>query len=97
MKQLSLRRSWDFYSKRKAIVPSEPELGEFVSPIFAKKKPDGSYILVLSLKKFKEKVEYKKFKMETIGTILQLVKPGVFISKLEIKDAYYSVPIYEPD
>ena len=35
--------------------------------------------------------------METIGTILQLVKPGVFMSKLNIKEDYYSAPIYEPD
>ena len=35
--------------------------------------------------------------METIGTIVQLVKPGIFMSKLDIKDGYFSIPIYEPD
>ena len=35
--------------------------------------------------------------METIGTIIQLVKPGVFMSKLDIKDAYYRVQISEPN
>ena len=33
--------------------------------------------------------------METIGTIIQLVKPGVFMSKLDIKGAYYRVQISE--
>ena len=35
--------------------------------------------------------------METISTMVQLVKPGVFMSKLDIKDAYYSIQIFEPD
>ena len=35
--------------------------------------------------------------METIGTILQLVKQGAFMSKLDIKDAYYSISRYEHD
>ena len=48
------------------------------------------------MKKLREKVEYKKFKMESIGTIAQLVKAGVFMSKLDIKDAY-SIPIYESE
>lgn len=35
--------------------------------------------------------------MEARGTIIQLVKPGVFMSNLDIKDRYYRIPIYEPD
>ena len=83
--------------QKKVTVSSEPEQGEIVSPIFVRVKPDGGYRLILNLKKLNEKVEYKKFKMETIGTIIQLVKPGVFMSKVDIKDAYYSVPISEPN
>ena len=33
--------------------------------------------------------------METDSTILHLVRPGMYIAKLDIKDAYYSVPICE--
>ena len=44
-----------------------------------------------------EKVEYRNFKMETIGNMLGLVEPGVFMSKLDINNAYYSIVIYEPD
>ena len=58
---------------------------------------DGGYRLILNLKKLNKKLEYKKIKMETIGTIVQLVKPGIFMSKLDIKDGYFSIPIYEPD
>ena len=33
--------------------------------------------------------------METISTILHLVRPGMNMAKLDVKDAYYSVPICE--
>ena len=33
--------------------------------------------------------------METVSTILHLVRPGMFMAKLDIKDAYYSVAICE--
>ena len=76
----------------KVIVPSELEQGEIVSPIFVREKPDGDYRLILNIQKLNEKAEYKKFKMEPIGTIIQ-----VFMSKLDIKDAYYSIPISKSD
>ena len=48
-----------------------------------------------SKKKLNESVEYKKFKMETLATIIQLIMPNMYMAKLDIKDAYYSIPIYE--
>ena len=33
--------------------------------------------------------------METVSTILHLVRPGMYMAKLDIKDAYYSIPICE--
>ena len=33
--------------------------------------------------------------METISTILHLVRPSMYMAKLDFKDAYYSVPICE--
>ena len=32
--------------------------------------------------------------METLDTVLQIMKPGAFAGSLDLKDAYYSVPIY---
>ena len=83
--------------QKKLIVPSEPEQGEFTSPILVREKTGGGCRLIWNLKKLIEKTEYKNFKMETWGTIIQLVKPGVFMSNLDIKDGYYRIPIYEPD
>ena len=33
--------------------------------------------------------------MNTVSSILHLVRPKIFLVKLDIKDAYYSIPIKE--
>ena len=35
--------------------------------------------------------------MDTLKSVLDLVTPGVYMAKLDIKDAYYSVPIRKED
>ena len=47
-------------------------------------------------RKLNESVEHKRFKMETLATIIQFIRPNTYMAKLDIKDAYYSIPIYEP-
>ena len=42
-------------------------------------------------------VPFHHFKMETINSILRLVRKGCFMAKLDIKDAYYSIPVHEED
>ena len=83
--------------KKGAIGNSSHELGEFISPIFLREKSDGGYRLILNLKKLNESVEYKKFKTETLATVIQFIGPNTYMAKLDIKDAYYSIRIYEPD
>ena len=34
--------------------------------------------------------------METLATIIQLIRPSMHMAKLDIKDTYYSIPIYGP-
>ena len=83
--------------KKGVIENSSHEPGEFISPIFLREKSDGGYRLILNLKKLNESVEYKKFKTETLATVIQFIGPNTYMAKLDIKDAYYSIRIYEPD
>ena len=69
------------------------EEGEFISPIFLVPKPPDSFRLILNLKKFNKFVPYVHFKMETINSILTMITPGCYMAKIDIKDAYYSIPI----
>ena len=75
------------------IVFSHHEVGELVSPIFVRSKGDGQYRLILNLRQLNEGTQYKHFKMDTLASILRLVTPGAYMAKIDIKDAYYSVPI----
>ncbi len=79
--------------EKHVIVPSYHEFEEFISPIFAVPKNEGKIRLILNLKKLNTFLEYAHFKMESIHSILQLVTPGSWMASIDLKDAYYSVPI----
>ena len=78
------------------ITKSEHETGECISPIFIRQKPDGSCKFVLNLKNLNKDMPYIHFKMETLQSVLSLITPGCYLASLDLKDAYYSVPIH-PD
>ena len=73
---------------------SHSETGEFVSTIFLRPKNDGSFRMILNLKQFNEWVEYHHFKMDTLDTVTRMMKPGCFMASVDLKDAYYTVPIH---
>ena len=49
--------------------------------------------MILNFKQLNEFVSYYHFKMDTIQTALKLMRPGCFMASVDLKDAYYSVPI----
>ena len=59
---------------------SSLEPGEFISPIFLREKRDGGYRLILNLKELDESVEYKKFKIDTLATIIQPIRPCIWLN-----------------
>ena len=78
---------------KKVIVPSPRVHGEFISPIFLRGKKDGSFRMVLNLKKLNRFVVYHHFKMDTIWSAVNMMKPNCYMASIDLKDAYYSVPI----
>ena len=79
-----------------AITKCEHESDEYISPIFVRQKPGGSCRLILNLKNLNEVMPCIDFKMETIQSVLSLITPRCYLASLDLKDAYYSVPIH-PD
>ena len=69
---------------------------ELISPIFLREKSNGGYCLILNLKKLNESVEYKLFKTETLATIIQLIKPNMYLAKLIIRMLTTASHIYKP-
>ena len=52
---------------------------------------------MLNLKCLNTRVQYHHFKMDSLNTVLQMVKSSCFMASIDLKDAYYSVPIATVD
>ena len=70
---------------------NEPD--QIISPIFTRLKKDGSHRVIFNLKKLNESVSYHHFKMDTLETALKLMTPNCYMTSLDLKNAYYSIPI----
>lgn len=78
---------------KRVLVPCEHEQNEFISPIFIVPKPDNQVRLILNLKSLNANVSYYHFKMDSIHTVISMVTPNCWMASIDLKDAYYSVPI----
>ena len=83
--------------EKRVIEKVQHEKGEIISNIFIRPKQDGTYRLILNLKKLNQHIEKIHFKMETLKSALNMVKRGVYFAKIDLKDAYYSIAVAESD
>ena len=81
---------------KKVIVTTYVQEGDFFSNLFIRSKKDGSYRTILNLKKLNQDYESAHFKMESIKQVTHMIKPNMYLASLDIKDAFYTVPIYKP-
>ena len=75
------------------VTECEHEVEEFISPIFLRPKGKDQYRMILNLKEFNKNLETIHFKMDTIYSVLDLITPNCYMGSIDLKDAYYSVPI----
>jgi hypothetical protein len=69
---------------------------EFISNIFLVPKKTRDFRPVISLKLLNHFVDKIHFKMEHIQMVLNAISPGDYMVSLDLKDAYFSVPIFQP-
>ena len=65
----------------------------FISNIFLLPKVKGKWRLILNFKALNVYTEHQHFKMEDIRCVKDLLNRGDYMCKLDLKDAYLSVPI----
>lgn len=68
-------------------------VGEYISTISIRPKKDGTYRLILNLKSLNDHLEYHHFKMDTLQSAIRLMKQNCYMAPVDLRDAYYSVPI----
>lgn len=68
---------------------------EFISNIFTRPKKSGGIRIILNLSELNEYMQYQHFKMDNFQTAAQLITPNCYMASIDLRDAYYSVPIHE--
>ena len=71
--------------------------GQFVLNVFLRPKQNGEFRLILDLTDFNKSVVYEHFKMTSLQTAIDSLRPGAWMGSVDLKDAYYSVPVAESD
>ena len=80
---------------KEVIKPCDREAGEYFSSLFTRDKKDGTYRTILNLKSLNQECDTAHFKMESLKQALYMVRRGHFLASIDIKDAFYSVPVNE--
>ena len=75
------------------IEKSQDEEDQVISPIFLVPKPDGTYRMILNLKKFNENIPYEHFKMENLQSATEMMTKGCYMASVDLRHAYYSVSV----
>ena len=75
-----------------SLVPVSEE--HLVSRVFVVKKNSGGFRMVLDLSYFNKFVNKVHFRMENLSTIKELLSPNDFMVSLDLKDAFFSIPIH---
>ena len=69
---------------------------EFISTVCLVPKKTGDFRPVINLKPLNQFVEKIHFKVANNRLALNCISPGDFILSIDLKDAYFSVPIFQP-
>ena len=81
--------------KKGAVVQADSHSGGVVSQVFLVPKSDGAWRPVLNLKSLNQFVVPHHFKMESIRTLEGVLQKDDWLLKLDLKDAYLSIPIHQ--
>ena len=79
--------------QKNAIEKASYHPNEFVSSLFLVPKKAGDMRPVINFKPLNEFILKEKFRMETLNAALKLTRKGDYLASLDLKDAYFSIPI----
>ena len=69
----------------------------FISNIFLRPKPGGKFRMIIDLSDLNEFVTKQHFKMDHLNVASQMLFPGAWLASIDLKEAYYAIPVAEED
>ena len=69
----------------------------FISNIFLRPKPGDKFRMIIDLSDLNEHVSKNHFKMDHLEVATHLLFPGAWLASIDLKEAYYAIPIAEED
>lgn len=79
-----------------AIRQVSPVKGQFLSRLVLVQKKDGTFRPVVNLKALNKFMSKNHFKMEGFHILKDVLQRGDWMSSVDLKDAYFSVPVAQP-
>ena len=77
-----------------AVKVVQPQDDQFTSTLFLVEKDNGEFRPVINLRALNRFLGKESFKMEGLQVVRSLLQKGDFMMKLDLKDAYYAIPIH---
>ena len=77
-----------------AIQRTQSQKGQFLSNIFLVAKKQGGNRPVINLKHLNAYIPYQHFKMEGLGLLKDMLKEKDYMVKIDLRDAYFCVPLH---
>ena len=92
-----VKQELDRFMNLGIIEESEILPGDFVSNLFIRRKKDpGKVRILVNLKPLNKFVKHIHFKMDTLESVLQMIRPGCFMVSLDLESSFYALNVH-PD
>ena len=66
----------------------------FYSRMFVVPKPNGKFRPIIDLSTLNNYIVKRKFSMQTVASVLQSVRTGDWMISVDLKDAYFQIPVH---
>ena len=80
--------------QKRVIIETKVGPTDVFSPIFIRPNKDDTHRMILNLKYLNENIDTHHFKMESIKNALNMVTENCYMASVDLKHAFYTVPIY---